>query len=194
AGDLDEPFEQEVPDPLAAPGPIDVDRDVRHVVVGRPWVEDVETGPTDHGPALLRHDHGMARVTSGQPLPPFIGAAQLGLERRDSLLDSLVVDGADRACVVLSGQTDPDLGHRPPPRPDSTEGLGIREMNCHDPDDEQYFLIADGPDPRSLAYVAGSGPARKLFPRRGGSPSKPARRQPAHPPAGGAHGASSPGA
>src|SRR5262249_534923 len=120
ARELDEALEESVPHALATPGTLDVDGEVGHVAVGRARIEDVETAPADDRVTRFCHDDGMARAARGHPFAPFLRTTQLGLERRDAVLDPLVVDPADR------------LGVAGPPRTER-EGQGQAPMHPNAP-------------------------------------------------------------
>ena len=77
------------------------DRDRRGLdrVVGRAGIERVQARPADDLSSLLCHQDRVARPSRSQPRAPLLGRALLGLERRKTVLDSLVVDAGDRGGV-----------------------------------------------------------------------------------------------
>src|SRR5207302_3913654 len=81
-GELDQRFEHRAPHAPAAPGPLDVDREVGDEPVGLPRVEDVEAPPADHcngvrGAGALRGwpDKGAARPRFTSALTPGVRGA-----------------------------------------------------------------------------------------------------------------------
>ena len=104
---VDHAWEQHAADASAPLAALDVDRQVGDVVIGRPRIEAVETGPGDDAPAALGHEHRMALAPCGQPLPPLIRRPELRLEGRDAILDALVVDRRDRRNITLARRASP---------------------------------------------------------------------------------------
>src|SRR5438094_8139076 len=99
----DQLLEQHAPDATAAPGPLDIDREVGDEPVGLAGIEDIEAPPTDDLTVRLRDDHRVARAAVGEPLAALRRRAQLGLERGDTVLDALIVDAADGVRVGRRG-------------------------------------------------------------------------------------------
>ena len=108
---VDHAWEQHAADASAPLAALDVDRQVGDVVIGRPRIEAVETGPGDDAPVALGHEHRMALAPCRQPLPPLIRRPELRLEGRDAILDALVVDRRDRRNITLARRPHHDRGH-----------------------------------------------------------------------------------
>src|SRR5262249_13973473 len=143
-----QPLEEATADALAAPAALDVDGQVRHVVVGRPGVEGVEARPPDHaGVGVLGDDYRMAGAAGGPP-PAAVGRRAAG--------PSPGWPGDPRSPGCRSRRSPrhpPPLPRAPRCRPCRPPGETIarpppiRKMNWRDPDDQQYFEI-DGRQPR----------------------------------------------
>jgi hypothetical protein len=70
APELDHPIDQPAADAAAAPVALDVHRDIGHVIVGRAWVEAVETGhPTARPPLGLGRRLAIVRRRDRAPSP-----------------------------------------------------------------------------------------------------------------------------
>src|SRR5262245_18293310 len=121
----------------AAPAPLSthVDREVGDVVVRRPRVERVQAAPAHDAAVHLADEHRVARSARGEPAPSLLGRARLGLERRQAVLDALVVDRGDRLGVDRLGGTDSQVGHASSVAP----GLWIHKMNCMNRNDSRYL-------------------------------------------------------
>src|SRR5262249_29874170 len=116
---LDQVREQAPARAPPAPAPLDVDGEVGDVAVRLAGVVDVQAPPADDDRRPirvgrhLRAEYRMAQPALGQPLTPLLGRPELGLERRDAVLDALVVDEADGGGIARAGATDREFAHAP---------------------------------------------------------------------------------
>src|SRR5213593_449274 len=90
---------------MAAPVALDVDGEVRHVLIGGASVEDVEAAPAHHRAGRLGDDHRVTRPARGNPLAPLRRSAKLRLAGGPAVLPNLVVDQADGFDVARAGRT-----------------------------------------------------------------------------------------
>jgi len=102
-GPGDQGTKKRAADALSAPLPRDIHGEVGDEIVGFPWVEMVQAPPAHDRPVQFRHQHGVSRPPRGQPLPPLLRSAFLGLQRGDPIDDPLVVDGGDGCCIAGRG-------------------------------------------------------------------------------------------
>jgi hypothetical protein len=104
----DERLEQPPADAASAPAALDVDREVRDVVVGGARVERVQAAPADDSAVRFADEDRMAGPARREPAPALRGGARLGLEGGEAVLDALVVDDGDRVRVRRLGASDGD--------------------------------------------------------------------------------------
>ena len=110
--ELDRPRDerrQELPPDAAPPRvPLDVEREIRDVLVRAARVEHVEARPAQEAAVVLGDQHGMPPSARPEPGGALLRGALLGLERGHAVLDPLVVDAADRGGVVGGRLADPE--------------------------------------------------------------------------------------
>ncbi len=127
----DQTLQQARTDTATTDGTLDIDREFGDVIVRRPRIENVQAAPTDHARAALCDQHRVTRAPGLEPGTLLLGRAQARLQRRDAILDALVVDFANHCCVVGPGRTNGDgfstHEHHPAAEPVERTGLAIQQ-------------------------------------------------------------------
>src|SRR5262249_59348816 len=83
----------------------------------------------------LAHEHRVAGAARAEPPPALLGRPRLRLERRQAILDALVVDRGDRLGVGRLCGADGHLRHAR----ECGAAIWIRKMNCMNRYDSRYL-------------------------------------------------------
>ena len=97
-------LECDAPGAFAAPRPVDVDRVIGDAGVCRARAIAARAGPRDDAPGALDDDGWIAIAFVAQLRGDLIRGPRIGLERRDPILDALVIDGGDGRRVGVRGE------------------------------------------------------------------------------------------
>ena len=94
-------LECDPPGAFAAPRAVDVDRVIGDAGVCRARAVTARAGPRDDAPGVLDDDGRVAIAFVAQLRGDLIHGPRVGLERRDPILDALVIDGGNGRRIGL---------------------------------------------------------------------------------------------